>query len=91
VYEVYNNLTFQNYCKTSLICVIEFLPLVEESTAAGRNAQIQNLLSLQKTFDQKSADIQIVWIGAQTQPTLEKLFVVESWPALIVVSGTKNV
>lgn len=39
----------------------------------------------------KQFDIQTVWIGAQTQPALEKLFGVESWPNVILISNTKNV
>jgi len=64
---------------------------VEEVTAAGRKAQIRNLTTLQRLLELKHIDIQIVWIGARTQPAIEKLFGVESYPNVILISNTKNV
>lgn len=93
VHEVYNTATYQDKCKGgSLICAIAFLPLVEDSKAEGRNKYIETLLEIQKNLSKRLLDTQIIWMGAQTQPELEKVFGVDSnYPALIVVSNTKDV
>jgi len=37
-------------------------------------------------------DTQLVWIGAQTQPELEKVFQIDNqYPALIIISNNKDI
>lgn len=75
-----------------MICGIVFLPLVLDSTASGRNELINKLKDIQKALNQRSLDTQLVWLGAQTQPDLEKVFGVDAnYPSLFIISSTKDV
>jgi len=82
--------TFEAACNPPNLCVISFLPDLQDTGASGRNAYLQIVKSVAEK--QKRQPITFLWASAMAQPALEKDLGVGGfgYPALVVMNAKKQ-